>query len=237
MLGDLRARVGGRRRAHADAVRATIAREIIEASDLFDQEWVEAQLATRFESRSDAIDAYLHARPACSPHPLFEPEWLDQRGHDRDQAYDALSWYVDSREVRNRRLTHPLVDLDAIVEQLPDARKHRYGPLALWASLAGDDTLVPTPRDVPPVTWGRLREQSLRSAREWRKLNRVVDAPRLTSRAPQEADLATPAPPRHGPGSAGLGDPPDLEPRGHPAHGRGVGPGPVVRAVGAHRRR
>ena len=80
------------------------------ASRTFDKEWYEAQRGERFDSQRAAVADYLRQprRAYLSPHPLFEPEWLDDRQW-ASRAADPLVWFLRSNR-SFRRSPHPLVD-------------------------------------------------------------------------------------------------------------------------------
>ena len=181
------------------------------ASGLLDRDWVGAQLGTVFASDEDAAARCLDPEADCSPHPLYEPTWSGAS-------------------------PHPLVDVARIVAEHPDAARHPHGPLAWWVASAREDSPVPVPEGVPEIAWGRLRGAALEAAERRAETDDVRVAQRRTKQPPERA--ARPAGAararRRAPGHRGPGR---QRRRAAAARRGGHGPGPVVRRLGAGRRR
>ena len=102
------------RRLIEPAVRNTRRRlhlSMIIRAGFFDQEWYEAQRGQHFRSKRDAILADYLRRPRAqylSPHPLFEPSWLDSDWARRPRS---IRWCGSCRRDEPcRRSPHPLLE-------------------------------------------------------------------------------------------------------------------------------
>ncbi len=149
----------------------------IVASRTFDKEWYEAQRGRRFDSQRAAVADYLcqPRRSYLSPHPLFEPEWLDDRQW-ASRSTDPLVWFLRSNRTF-RRSPHPLVDAWAA-----NAVRDEGAPTAAaWRRLVR--SLTPnTPLPLGPgyreVTWSELRSALVNEVAAWRRDQQLAEVPR-----------------------------------------------------------
>ncbi|MEQ7008238.1 glycosyltransferase [Actinopolymorpha sp. B17G11] len=137
---------------------------VIARSGLVDPVWYSRQLGRASTmSRLEATAHYVWAGRVrgLSPHPLFEPEYVDPTGW-RTNPVDPLTRYL--RDPKNwTTATHPWFDGGAYLTATPAARSHPYGPLGHFAATAHSGTPLPV---VPihaehaptPITWGEARE-------------------------------------------------------------------------------
>lgn len=174
-------RFQARTSAHADA------RDLIRRSRLIDPTWLGIQLDRDFATEDEAIDAYLACGSEVSPHPLFVPEWFDGR-HRPPPGTPALPWYLN-HPARERLRPHPLVSPRTIISLRPRAGKHPLGPVTAFLETMTDDTVLPAPQGMPPLTWAQAREASYEALRDHRRRQRHRDAPRTTPTAPRELSL------------------------------------------------
>ncbi len=164
-----------------------MSREIL-TSGLLDRDWVGAQLGTVLATDRDALHRYLDPAVKCSPHPLFEEAWAGR----------TLAAYLADRTAMSSVSPHPLVDVDRIIAEHPEAADHPHGPVSWWVSRAGEHSHVPVPEGVPEVTWGRLRAAALEAAERRQRYEGVRQALRRTRQPP----VPTPDPPALPPAGA-----------------------------------
>lgn len=170
------------------------ARDLLVRSGVFDTEWYEAQTGLSFASVHDAITHYLREprRLARSPHPLFEPEWVDAASWNK-RAADPLVWYLSSRAARTSRSPHPLVDLEWLRPKVETPTTREWGPWVEWVrGLQPDSLLPPFEGSRTDLTWGELRGRLLDAMNMWRMQTETMKTPRLV-----EHYRATPIPAQH----------------------------------------
>lgn len=164
-------------------------RDALLESPLVDPAWVGAQLGREVPDRAAAVDA-LVAQPDLSPHPLFLAEYVEGRFGRPGRGKVPLSWYLNNGWARRKASPHPLVDLEAIVEQHPEAGEARLGPLTWWLEQASPDSVLPHAPGAPALTLAQVRSLSEAAVEEWRDHARLRNAPRTTPHAP--GDLVEP---------------------------------------------
>ncbi len=110
---------------------------LLTRSPLFDESWYSQQVGKPMDRRA-AIEHYLATpRPErASPSPLFERNFFrenhGQTPHDRDE------FLVYHRKRRFKFATSPLFDPVEYRRRVPEARKHRYGPLGHYLEIGAD---------------------------------------------------------------------------------------------------
>lgn len=147
--------------------------QIILGSGVFDVTWYEAQCGETFPDQRTAIRHYLRSPRTLgySPNPFFEAEAFDDARNTR--ATDPLVEYLTNRRRRSTISPHPYLDLTRLRDQLAETKATSasvggLGPWQAWIRLAKPETLVPVPDGLPQATFGEIRTQLLRAAREWR---------------------------------------------------------------------
>ncbi len=160
-------------------------------SALFDQRWVEVQLGRSFTSREDAVEAYLDA-PDVSPHPLFFIEYVDPRFGRPPAGRNPLLWYLNNNRARTKASPHPLVDLEAMAAEAPQAAAHRLGPLVGWLEQATAASVLPSTGGDRTTTLGEVITASEAALRRWRTESGWRLAPRTSPEPP--ADMVEPGP-------------------------------------------
>lgn len=175
--------------ARGAATLSARGRDALLESPLVDPAWIGAQLGREVPDRAAAVDA-LVAQPDLSPHPLFLAEYVEGRFGRPGRGKVPLSWYLNNGWARRKASPHPLVDLEAIVEQHPEAGEARLGPLTWWLERATPETVLPHAPGAPAVTLVQVRALAEAAVSEWREHARLRNAPRTTPHAP--ADLLEP---------------------------------------------
>jgi O-antigen biosynthesis protein len=167
---------------------------VIARSGLVDPVWYSRQLGRASTmSRLEATAHYVWAGRVrgLSPHPLFEPEYVDPTGW-RTNPVDPLARYL--RDPKNwTTATHPWFDGGAYLTATPAARSHPYGPLGHFAATAHSRTPLPVvpihgEHEPTPITWGgeglEGREDADVTRRTVQNATRVVGRVSILVRAP-----------------------------------------------------
>jgi GT2 family glycosyltransferase len=196
VLRELEARARRRARAwRSSGKEKRQHQDLIRESGLYDPEWIGAQLGTTFSTDEEAIEAYLAAPHACSPHPLIELDWIDSARPWRHEGVSGLVWYLSDKRRRNQDSPHPLIDLTEVVRQLPRSPWRPYGVLAYWLEVSGPDAPLPTVPGTPPVTLTELRAIALASLTAHRGESRLARVRRSTPTRPAYDDTLPPLDP------------------------------------------
>jgi O-antigen biosynthesis protein len=157
---------------------------VISLSGVFDRDWYQAQLGRTFPLARFVAPAhyvFVGRRMGYSPHPLFEPEYLDP------EQWQSVTLDPFARYLRNPRSwaqkPHPWFDGAGYLTRFPAANHHRWGPLGHFARTATPEFPLPVAANEvheSPLPWAAGRDQLMRQARVFREQDDLRQIGRIT---------------------------------------------------------